>query len=325
MEQDDAKEHVADRGLVNGRAADEQSRDAEHADLRMRGVGGDVAHVLQVDYHAEAGEHGGHDDGDYSRALDLDAGVTRDLHVLTDCAHILTELGLPEPDDEQAEQRNDDKGERGDLDAADVHGKQVIHALAHVQEADGVSDAVAAGQLEREVLDGDDGAHHVQHDKLIHAVYEEADDIAGYHFSALGHVEELSAEHAEENRERHGEDHRQYNAGDAPHLPVSHEDQRDLTGHCAEGHTEVQTHTGHYREEQAEDEEDVSAHTGDDLVYKVAYGEAGDRDADDADEHEHERHGVVLHKAQNSLTERDGLFAYVFIFHFEPSVFLVRA
>ena len=78
-------------------------------------------------------------------------------------------------------------------------------------------------------------------------------------------------------------------------------------------------------EEQAEDEEDVSAHTGDDLVYKVAYGEAGYRDADDADEHEHERHGVVLHKAQNSLTERDGLFAYVFIFHFEPSVFLVRA
>ena len=73
------------------------------------------------------------------------------------------------------------------------------------------------------------------------------------------------------------------------------------------------------------DEEDVSAHTGDDLVYKVAYGEAGYRDADDADEHEHERHGVVLYKAQNSLTERDGLFAYVFIFHFEPSVFLVRA
>ena len=175
------------------------------------------------------------------------------------------------------------------------------------------------------MLDGDDGAHHVQHDKLIHAVYKEADDIAGYHFSALGHVEELAAEHAEEDRERHGQDHRQHDAGNAPNLPIGHEDQRDLTGHCAEGHAEVQTHTGHDREEQAEDEENVSAHTGDDLVYKIADGEAGDRDADNADKHEHKRHRVALHKAQSSLTEGDGFLAYIFIFHFEPSVFLVRA
>ena len=32
----------------------------------------------------------------------IDAGVARDLHILTDRAHILTELGAAEPEDEEA-------------------------------------------------------------------------------------------------------------------------------------------------------------------------------------------------------------------------------
>ena len=169
-------------------------------------------------------------------------------------------------------------------------------------------------------------AHHVKHDELIHAVDEEAYDIAGYHFTALGHVQQLAAEHTKEDGERDGEDHRQHDAGDAPDLPVRHEDKRDLTGHCAESHAEVEAHAGHYREEQAKDEEDVPAHTGDYLIEKIADREAGNGDADDADEHEHQRHGVILGKAQKLLAEGDAVGFFLFIFHhFDPSVFLVRA
>ena len=84
---------MLDARLLHARTADEQRRDGEHTDLGMGGIGGEVADVLQINDHAEAREHGGDDHRDHAGALDIDARVARDLHILTDRAHILTELG----------------------------------------------------------------------------------------------------------------------------------------------------------------------------------------------------------------------------------------
>ena len=220
MEQRHAEEDVADGGSVDRCTADQQRRDAEHTDLRVGAVGGEVAHVLQVQNHAEAREDRGHDDGDDSRALDLDAGVTRDLHVLTDRAHVLSELGLAEPDDEQAQKRNQDERQNGDLHAVYVDGKQIVDALAHVEQAHGVSDAVAAGQLDLAVLNRNDRAHHIKHDQLVHAVDEEGNDVARNHFATARAVEHAAAERAEQNGDGNRENHCQHDAGNAPDLPV---------------------------------------------------------------------------------------------------------
>ena len=315
VEEDDAEEDIADGGLVHARAADQQRRDAEHADLRVGAVGRDIAHVLEVDDHAEAREHRGHDDGDDAGALDIDARVTRDVHVLPHRAHVLAELGLSKPHDEHAQHADDHEGQHRDLHAAHAHGQQVIQALAHVEQRHRVADAVAAGKLYREVLDGDDGAHHVQHHQLVNAVHEEADDVGGDHLAALGHVEDLTAEGAEQDGDGDGEDHRQHDAGDAPNLPVGDQDQRDLARHGAEGHAEVQTHAGHDGDQQREDQEDVAPHAGDDLVNQIAVGETGDGDAHRADDDEHDRHGVVAEEGENLIV----------FFHFVASVFLVSA
>ena len=90
-------------------------------------------------------------------ALDIDARVARDLHILTDRAHILTELGAAEPEDQEAGGGNDNEREHGDLHAADADRQQVIQALAHIQQAHRIPDTVAARELERIVDDGNDG------------------------------------------------------------------------------------------------------------------------------------------------------------------------
>ena len=133
MEQRHAHKDVADGSSVNRCAANQQRRDAEHTDLRVRAVGGEVAHVLQVQNHTEACKDRGHDNRDDSRALDLDARVACDLHILTDRAHVLAELRLAEPDDEQAKKRDQDKRQNRDLDAVYVNGQQIVNALAHVE------------------------------------------------------------------------------------------------------------------------------------------------------------------------------------------------
>ena len=318
MEQNHAQEDVADGSAVDRSAADQQRRDAEHADLGVGAVSGDIAHVLKVDHHAEAGEYRGHDHGDDTGALNLDAGVACDVHILADGAHVLAELGLAEPDDEEAENPDDQEGENRDLDASHAHGEEVIEALAHVQQGHRVAHAVTARQLDGGVLDGDDRTHHVQHDQLIDAVHEIADDVAGDHLAALRHVQDLAAEITEQHGDGDRENHRQHHAGDPPDLPVGDQDQSDLSGHGAERHAEVQAHTGHDRDQQAEDQENVAPHTGDDFVDQVAGGEPGERDADRADQHKHQRDGVVLDKSQY-------FFAETLVVHFVPSVFLVSA
>ena len=302
MEQHHAQEHVADGGLVHAGAADQQRRDAEHADLGVRGVGGHVAHVLQIDDHAEARQHGGDDDGEYAGALDVDAGVTGHVHILSHGAHVLAQLGAPEPHDGKAHQCDDDEGENGYLDAAHAQGQGVVQTLAHGQQAHGLADAVAAGQLDGIVDDGDDGAHHVQHHQLVQAVGEEGDDVAGDHLAALGGVEDLAAHQAHQRGDGDGEYAGQHHAGDAPDLPVGDQYQRDLAGHGPQGHAEVQAHARHDGDEQAQNQEDVAAHAGDDLVDEEHRREARQGDADGDDDDEHDRHAVGTQEAQQLLS-----------------------
>ena len=56
---------------------------------------------------------------------------------------------------------------------ADADGQQVVDALAHVQQAHGIADTVAAGQLDAAMGDRDNGTHEVQHDQLIDTVDKE--------------------------------------------------------------------------------------------------------------------------------------------------------
>ena len=70
-------------------------------------------------------------------------------------------------------------------------------------KAHGIADTVSARKLDGCMLDRDDRSHQVKHDQLVDTVDEVADDVAGDHFTALGHVEDLSAEQAEDNGYRH--------------------------------------------------------------------------------------------------------------------------
>ena len=258
----------------------------------MRRIGGEVAHVLQVDDHAEAREHGGHDDGDQAGAIHVDTGVTRHVHILTHRAHVLTQLRAAEPHDEQAGQRDDDQRQHGDLHAAHIDGQRVVHALPHLQQADGVADTVAAGQLQRVVDDGDDGSHHIQHDQLVHTGHTVGDKVAGDHLAALGAVQDAAAHKAQQDGQGDGQDGCQHQTGDTPDLPVRHQDQRDLAGHGAQRHGEVQTHTGHNGDQQAQDQEGVAPQAGHSLVDDVVHRQAGHGNEHGADEDEQDGHRV---------------------------------
>ena len=67
----------------------------------------------------------------------------------------------------------------------------------------------------------------------------------------------------------------------------------------------------------AQDQEDIPAHTGDDLVEQIAGGKIGQGDADGADDDKHQRHQVILQEVET--------VNILFYLHFAPSVFLVRA
>ena len=259
----------------------------------MGGIGGEVADVLQINDHAEAREHGGDDHRDHAGTLDIDARVARDLHILTDRAHILTELGAAEPEDKEAGGGNDNEREHGDLHAADADRQQVIQALAHIQQAHRIPDTVAARELERIVDDGNDGTHHKEHKELVHTVHGEGDHVARDHLAALGTVEELADHDAEQNGDGNGDDRREDQSGDAPDLPVGSKDQSDLACHRAERHAEVHTHARHNGDEQAQDEESVAAQTGHALIEQIVPREVRARDAVGADQNEHDGHDVV--------------------------------
>ena len=316
VEQEHAQEGVADGGLLHRGTAHQQRGDAEGTDLGVCAVSGEIAQVLQIDDHAEARQHGGHDDGDDAGAVHVDAGIAGHFHILRHSPHVLAQLGPAEPDDHQAEHADDEEREHRDLDACHIDGQQVVQMLPHVQQADGIADAIAPGQLQGVMNDGDDGPHHEEHDQLIHAVHEEGDDIAGDHLPALCLVQQVAAEDAEEDGDGDGDDHRQNDAGDAPDLPVGHQDQADLTRHGAQRHGKVHAQARHNGDEQAEDQEGVAAHAGDQLVEQIGRGIAGHGEADDADHDEHDGDNVVLQ--QSAQVE----FRALIVLHLEPSPFI---
>ena len=174
--------------------------------------------------------------------------------------------------------------------------------------------------------DGNNGSHHKQHYKLIHAVHGKGNHIAGDHLPALGAVQDLADHHAQCHRNGDGNDGGQDHAGDAPNLPVSGEDQADLTGHGAQRHAEVQAHTGHNGDQQAQDQECVTAQTGHDLIQEVGPGKARLRNTVRADQDEHNGDGVVADELQKLLPEALAA-GYIRLFHahFPPSVLRVRA
>ena len=168
--------------------------------------------------------------------------------------------------------------------------------------------------------DGDNGAHHVQHHQLIHTAHKEGDEVAGDHLTALGPVQDLAAHQAQQHGDGNGDDCRQDQTGDAPDLPVGHQDQADLTGHGAQGHTKVQTHTGHDGDQQAQDHEGVAAQAGHDFIEHIAGRKAGQRDHDQADDNKQHGHRVVADNAH-----RAEILPFSFHAQRPLSVFLVRA
>ena len=169
------------------------------------------------------------------------------------------------------------------------------------------------------MLDGNDGAHDKEHHQLIEAAHKVVHHIAQDHLPALCHIHQLAAHHPQKDREGNGEQHSQHDAGNAPDLPVGDKDQGDLSGHSPQGHAEVQAHTSHDGDQKTEDQENIPAHAGNDLVQKIAGREPGQGVTDDADDDKHNGDQVVL--------EEVGALAKQILFHlhFPPSVFLVRA
>ena len=179
------------------------------------------------------------------------------------------------------------------------------------------------------MLNGNNGAHHIQHHQLVNAGHDIGDEVAGNHLPALGLIQDLADEHAQEHGNGNGNDRRQNQARDSPNLPVSHENQADLTCHSAQGHAEVQAHASHNGNEKAQNQECISAQTGHNLIEQVACGEPGGRNAVGADQDEHNGHGIVAQECFRLLAQ--GLFAQtggiVFLCHdyLPPSVFRVSA
>ena len=175
----------------------------------------------------------------------------------------------------------------------------------------------------------DNRPHHIEHDKLINTVDEECQHVACNHFAAACRIEHLAADHAEQNSNRNREDGGQDETGDAPNLPVGNQNQRNFACHGAEGHTEVQTHARHNRNQQAEDEERIAPETGGNLIEQIRRGEARNRDADRADENEHQRHGVVPKKTKEAVAANGlagcGSIGFCAHFFLPPSVLRVSA
>ena len=174
-----------------------------------------------------------------------------------------------------------------------MDGQKIVQILPHMKKADRVADTITSWQLNGGMDNRNNGTHHVQNHQLIQTIHEEADDIAGNHLPAFGHVEHLTAEKAQQNGNRYGNDHGKDNAGYSPYLPVGHKDKADFTCHSAQSHTEVKSHAGHNGNQQAQDQEGIPAQSGDNLIEQIPRRKTGYRNADGADNDKHQRHRVI--------------------------------
>ncbi|MPL59735.1 hypothetical protein SDC9_05290 [bioreactor metagenome] len=293
MQEHDADEDVGDGGVGDRGAAHQDGGSGEEAGLVMGVVGGQIAHVLQEDNLARAGQDRGDDDGDDARFLHRNARRVGHGHVLANSSHVLAKLGFPEPDYEDTEQGYDDEGYHGHGERSDVHLEDGIQGLTHRFEVEGVADAVSPGQKDRGVPYGDHRAHEIENEELVNSVYEEGKDVAGDHFPAFGPVHHLSAHPAQENGDGQAHQEGENQALPARHGPVHGEYQADLPCHGAQGHGEVDAHARVDRQEQRYDQEGVAAQAGDHFLDDVVDGELGGTDGRHGDGQENDHDGVL--------------------------------
>ncbi len=301
VEEDDADEDVGYGGVGYRSPADEDGRRGEEARLVVGVVGGEVAHVLEEDDLARAGEGRGDEDGHDPGALHGDARGIGHGHVLADGPHILAELGLLEPDDEDTEGGYDEEGDERYGESPDPEHENLIQGLAHGLEVERVADAVAAREDDGRVPDGDDRSHQIEDEELVDAVDEEGEDVAGDHLPALGLVHHRAADPAEKEGYGKADEEGEDQALPARHSPVHGEDEADLPGHGAQGHGEVEAHARVDGQEKGDDEEGVAPQPRDHLLDDVGDGEAGGTHGREGYGQENEDDGVFREPGAEGL------------------------
>ena len=104
----------------------------------------------------------------------------------------------------------------------------------------------------------DDPADDKQKDKLVDAVGKIADNHAGNHFLTLGAVQNFAGEIAAQDGCRHGDNRRRRQGADAGHVQNGHNDQTHLAAHSAQYDAEVHAQTAGGRDDEGEDQQNVS-------------------------------------------------------------------
>ena len=178
--------------------------------------------------------------------------------------------------------------------------QRVLDAAAGaVGQVDGVGHAGRplddqAGRVERDEVSEDE-----EEQQLIQAVGKVAQDQAADHFLALHLIEQLADQEA--NRAAMGmvSSMASRNPPNPPTPQLDHPQGGDLRGHGADGDGEVDAHAGHDGNNQRQHDKGVAAEASKHLIDDVGHRLAGINDADDAQEHEHHRNGVVAHPCAN--------------------------
>ena len=131
MEQDTAEERLAVGCALDGRAADQNRSAGVEADLLVRTVGLEGAHVLHEDELTPAGEHGGNHDRNHANLIHVDACSIGDGAVLADRAELLAKAGTHDDDVEHAQRGDQHKGDHRHLH----HGEQRLHRRNLIDQA----------------------------------------------------------------------------------------------------------------------------------------------------------------------------------------------
>ena len=356
VEQDTAQQRLAVGRAPDARAAHQNGCARVQANLLMRAIGLEGAHVLYEDELAPAGEHGGNHDGDHAHMVHMDAGSIGHRAVLAHGAELLADTRFHDAHIEQTQEPHHQERDHGHRDHAEQRGHRgdLIQQAGRRQNADGNAalfgvqalgqhqhhqqrrdDAAADVQRGTEaelpqavqrVLDAsagaigqvdgvghagrplDDQAGRVERDEvsedeeeqqLIQAVGKVAQDQAADHFLALHLIEQLADQEAKQGRNGHGQKHGQQESAKSAHAPFDHPQGGDLRGHGADSDGEVDAHAGHDGNNQRQHDKGVAAEAAKHLIDDVGHRLAGINDADDAQEHEHHRNGVVAHPCAN--------------------------
>src|SRR5664280_336516 len=142
MKENNSDEHIGDGGADDACSTNKQCCGSEGSCLIGTVVRVQRSDILKVDDLSVTGENGRENDSENTSAFHLDTRIFGDSHVLADRSHVVPQLCLAKPPDEQAKQTDNHICRNWDRDAGDLQRDEVIEAHSHCQQAKSVADAV---------------------------------------------------------------------------------------------------------------------------------------------------------------------------------------